>query len=344
MSSSGEALVGELFDRRAYSSEKEHLLRSKLKTAEDRLKGIACVYATGSFGRCEASRHSDLDVFILGKTGEVGSKDEKPKSLLTRLNEITLKAELISATVDLNIPEFSGDGEYLQHYSVDELKRTLGTPEDDYRNTFTARLLLVLESRPLVQEAVYKEAIDDVVADYWRDYVDHQANFMPAFLANDILRLWRTFCVNYEARTRNVPEEMKPKRRLKNYKLKHSRLLTCYSAILYMLMIFTEKGTVSPDDVLAMTGRTPTQRLEWLRDRSGSGRSRVPIEELLTQYEIFLKTTSVDEAELLARFANKRESVKFMEEAYRFGDLAFKALQAIGEGSERNQFYRLLVV
>ena len=37
--------------------------------------------------------------------------------------------------------------------------------------------------------------------------------FMPAFLANDILRLWRTFCVNYEARTQTEPAEKKAKRK-----------------------------------------------------------------------------------------------------------------------------------
>src|SRR4029077_19402552 len=77
----------------------------------------------------------------------------------------------------------------------------------------------------------YDEIVRDVIDGYWRDYQDHQANFMPAFLANDILRIWRTFCVNYEARTKREPDDKKASGKLKNYKLKHSRLLTCYSAL-----------------------------------------------------------------------------------------------------------------
>ncbi len=75
-------------------------------------------------------------------------------------------------------------------------------------------LLLLLESKPLVGDDVYMEAVSDVVAAYWGDFIDHSQNFMPAFLANDILRIWRTFCVNYEARTEKDPPERKAKRKL----------------------------------------------------------------------------------------------------------------------------------
>src|SRR6202023_3331392 len=129
-------------------------------------------------------------------------------------------------------------------------------------NTFTARLLLLLESCALIGKPVYREVTNDVIAAYWRDYEDHKSDFMPAFLANDILRLWRTFCVNYEARTDRVPEAKKAKGKLKSYKLKQSRLITCYSAILYLLAIFRKNGTVSPQDALEMIDFTPTQRLE----------------------------------------------------------------------------------
>jgi predicted nucleotidyltransferase len=39
-------------------------LRERLKSSEQIVKSKACVYATGSFGRGEASMHSDLDLFI----------------------------------------------------------------------------------------------------------------------------------------------------------------------------------------------------------------------------------------------------------------------------------------
>jgi hypothetical protein len=96
---------------------------------------------------------------------------------------------------------------------VRDFTNTLGTEHDDVTNTFTARLLLILESCPLLEVAVYQVVTEEVIAAYWRDYEDHKSDFIPAFLANDILRLWRTFCVNYEARTERQPDLEKAKAR-----------------------------------------------------------------------------------------------------------------------------------
>ena len=294
--------MSELFDRRSQTQERLRVLQDKLRSAEEISADKACVYATGSFGRGEASKHSDLDLFIVGKRNGKPGPDGKEGSLLKRLDEILLKADLIQVTRDLGIPEFSGDGRYLVHYSVHDFTKTLGTPEDDVTNTFTARLLLLLESCPLVEQAVYEEVLDEVIAAYWRDYEDHKTGFMPAFLANDVLRLWRTFCVNYEARTERVPEQEKAKGKIKNYKLKHSRLLTCYSALLYLLAVFGKKGTVSPTDALEMIRLTPTQRLEWLRDSRDFSAARPTITNLLDQYEHFLVATNVPENDLITKF------------------------------------------
>jgi len=276
-----------------------------------------------------------LDLFIVGKT------DDKEESLLKRLDEICIKANLISVTRKLNIPEFSGDGRYLVHYSLHELIKTLGTPEDDVANTFTARLLLLLESQPLLERAVYREVTEEVIAAYWRDYEDHSTEFMPAFLANDILRLWRTFCVNYEARTERVPDEEKAKGKLKNYKLKHSRLLTCYSALLYLLAVYRCRQTVSPANATVMIGMTPTGRLLWLLDQPELSGAHSTICKLLDHYELFLKATNADEKELIHRFLDRSTSRQYMNDAYAFGDLVYEALAAIGNGS---RFQRLLIV
>jgi hypothetical protein len=324
-----------LADRRSQTTARIEELRASLREAEAIAAGKACVYATGSFGRGEASAFSDLDLFILGKSNDHG------QSLLKRLDDICIRADLIEVTRNLGIPEFSGDGRYLVHYSVKEFTKTLGTPQDDIANTFTARLLLLLESYPLLEEAVYREVIGEVVAAYWRDYEDHKSDFMPAFLSNDILRLWRTFCVNYEARTERAPQEEKAKGKIKNYKLKHSRLLTCYSALLYLLAVFGNKGTVSPTDALEMIELTPTKRLEWLLKQPFLTDARPAIMKLLAQYEQFLDTTNAPEQELIGRFLDKVQSRVYLEAAYQFGDLIFETLNKIGKG---NRFHRLLVV
>lgn len=338
---SGKVFVSELADRRSETATRITNLRDRLKAAEALAKGKACVYATGSFGRREASPFSDLDLFIVGKRDGKPGIGGKEGSLLKRLDEICIKADLIQVTRELNIPEFSGDGRYLIHYSVHEFTKALGTPEDDVTNTFTARLLLLLESCPLLEATVYREITEEVVAAYWRDYQDHKSDFMPAFLANDILRLWRTFCVNYEARTERVPDIEKAKGKLKNYKLKHSRLLTCYSALLYLLSVYGSEKTVSPSHAMVMISLTPTERLESLLARVDLAHAHGAISKLLDQYEIFLEATNAGEEELLGRFLDKDKSNSYISAAYKFGDLVFEALTAIGNGS---RFHRLLVV
>ncbi len=55
-------------------------LKEQLLAAEKFVGQKACVYVTGSFGRGEASKHSDLDLFIVGK-------GEKDRSELSNLDE-----------------------------------------------------------------------------------------------------------------------------------------------------------------------------------------------------------------------------------------------------------------
>jgi predicted nucleotidyltransferase len=334
--------VKELLSRRKDTATRLGQLRSELRSSNKLAAGKACIYATGSFGRGEAGRFSDLDLFIVGKNNGIKRPDGREGSLLKELDATCIKANLIEVTRALGIPEFSGDGRYLVHYSVDDFTKTLGQPEDDIENTFTARLLLLLESCALLGAKVHLEVINEVIKAYWRDYEDHKSNFMPAFLANDIIRLWRTFCVNYEARTQRAPEDEKAKGKLKNYKLKHSRMLTCYSALLYLLAVYRMANTVTPADALNMTRLTPTGRLEWLLRQKIAGSSHGLLRGILQQYDRFLKTTNVREKTLLKKFQNKETSREFIESAYSFGDLIFEALADIG--GENNRFYRLLVV
>jgi predicted nucleotidyltransferase len=327
--------VGELLNhRRKETNRRVDELRKELGDAEKICGEKACVYATGSFGRGETTPHSDLDVFIVSKC-----EDGKPG--LSRLDEILIKADLIDATRKLDIPEFSGEGEYLVHYTVDELVDGLGTPEDDANNTFTARLLLLLESYPLLGQSAYKQIIDDVILAYWEDYPDHKNDFVPAFLANDILRMWRTFCVNYEARTQSAPPERRAKRKLKNYKLKHSRLLTCYSGLLFLLAVSSKNKTVSPVDAAMMVSMSPTERLEWMLAQPELSSASVLIRVLLEYYESFLTNTDAREDDLVTKLLDKGEAKKYFASQFRFGDGIFEIFNAVGGN---NRFHRLLVV
>jgi predicted nucleotidyltransferase len=330
--------MGLLEDRRKQTQERVEALRDKLSDANRLCVDKACVYMTGSFARGEATPHSDLDLFIVGKSTEISGEEQR---LLRRLEEIRIEADLIEALAALGIPEFSGDGEYLEHYTAKHLERSLGTREDDAENTFTARLLLLLESKPLLGEEIYKEITDSIIGAYWKEYVEHKNDFMPAFLANDILRLWRTFCVNYEARTKREPETAKAKRKIKNYKLRHSRLMTCYSALLFLLAIYVEKNSVAPTDAATMVKLSPTERIESLLENSRFSHVHDDVRQLLSAYEEFLKKTEPREEELLEILLDKQRGAGYLADQHELGDVMSRLLVRMGS---ENRFFRMLIV
>jgi predicted nucleotidyltransferase len=339
----GTVFVSELASRKAYSKERIQQLRKAFAEASKFASDKACVYVTGSLGRLEASSYSDLDVFIAGKSEKViqpdGSSTFGEKNILSHLDEICIQAELIKVSRQFKYKNFSSDGRYLDRHSIYEFTNALGTEKDDVTNTFTARLLLLLESQPLIEDGVYEDIVKEVIKSYWRDYDGHEGDFMPVFLANDILRLWRTFCVNYEARTEgNTSAEKK----LKNYKLKHSRILTCYSALLFLLETYAQKGTVSPEDAFAMVKTTPTARLEWLGN--SNNKTVDVVEKLIEQYDGFLASTNFEEAVLLRNFSQKEVAEKLSNEAAALGSLMFDALQVVGSVDSGKAFYRMLMV
>lgn len=327
--------MSELQTRREFTAAQSQKLVGLLENAQGLLDNKACVYATGSFGRLEATPASDLDLFIVSRPDAAGGK------ALSLLDEICIKADLIESIRKLKIPDFDGDGKYLRHHKVSEFIGNLGRPKDDVDNTLTGRLLLFLESRPLLGEDVYNGVIQDVVAAYWRDYKDHKNDFVPAYLVNDILRLWRTFCVNYEAKTERDPEEQKVQGKIKNYKLKYSRMLTCYSALLYLVAVFVKCNTVAPEDAILMTQMTPTERLEWLLTQDHCSPAHGTVKKLLDEYERFLVSTNKELCDLEKVFASKEASTSYIGAGYKFGDLMFEAMSEIGAN---NRLLRLIAV
>ncbi len=330
----------ELTKRRNQSAERFKQLKSSLSTAARLVEGKACVYATGSFGRGEASEHSDLDLFIVGKNGAATNKYGFKTSLLSNLEAICVKADLIEASEKLKFPPFSGDGRYLTEYSLDELTNTLGRPEDDSTNTLTARLLLLLESWPIAGETAYREIVNAVVSAYWRDFQGHDREFMPAFIINDILRLWRTFCVNYEARVADYGTQQKEKAKLANYKLKNSRMMTCFSAVASLLAAYVAGGTVTIGEAVGIVGRTPTERLEDLIAGASGAAVSDPLERALASYDKFLEMTDRPEQAQLEMLSSKAATDDLFRTAKVVGDSLSEAITALG--GESPLFRRLL--
>lgn len=278
-----------------------------------------CIYATGSYGRLEAWEGSDIDVFYL--------YEGHPAKPLSRLTLIRVSALLIEVSEAMGFPPFSGDGRYLDVHYLDLMEEVLGSPEDDGLNAFTARMLLLLESRPIYGEALYHSFLERVAGFYFRDFADHRESFEPTFLLNDILRFWRTLTLNYEHGRYEItllPEprraEAKAESALKNYKLKVSRLATCFSMVLHLASV---SPPLRPEALLELCGLTPRERFEALA-ASGGEEVSGSVERLLATYGEFLDHVQRPEPELLDDFREEGFCTERLVEAGEFGRQIFE--------------------
>jgi hypothetical protein len=319
--------VGDLLQNRTAASEKRIAeLRREIERGVPDLARCPdlCIYTTGSFGRRESGRYSDLDLFFV--LDDKGQQDAS----IPKLTKTVIDADLIRLCGRLGFPEFSNDGVYLKVHTITNLAKKIGDQHEDSENLFTARMLLFLESAPLYNDAVYQKAIDACRDEYFRDHGDHADNFRPLFLVNDIARFWKTLCLNYEAARTNATEEDKPKHRLKNLKLKHSRMMTCYS----MLACLCDRlEGDAPEKLSQLVRMTPAQRLQHITTKHEASHAGLTdlYKALVSEYEWFLQETDREKSEALRWAAAEKELIK--RRSPKFGDLMFELLKAVADAT-----------
>ena len=317
--------------RRSFSEKRLETLADHMsKIKEVRNHTDLCVYATGSYARGEASRHSDIDLFFV----HAGSGDNP----LSKLDQLRIFARVIDIGGDMEFPTFSNDGEFLEVIYSEQLLKMLGGREDDYHNFFTARMLLLLESVPLVNKPLYNDILDLVVQSYFRDYPNHPKEFRPIFLINDIIRFWKTLCLNYEHR-RNQPRKdklTKRKQQVKNFKLKFSRLMSCFGTV---VAICATDSPINRDFIVGLTNKVPLDRF---RDAVEHDESLKPVVlEVLKDYNWFMKNTSLSTERLMSLFDSTPRKIELFQRADAFGSKVFYVLDEL---ARKNSYKRYLVV
>jgi len=309
---------------------------AKLKTAfanalEVKALPDLTIFVTGSYARSEASEFSDIDLFF------VSSKEMK-KLDDPNITSLRLFSRVVSICDDLNFPRFSNDGEYLKILEKPTILDHLGDRDDDYLNHFTARLLMILESKCVSGQDTYDAVLKDILEAYFRDYPDHPKNFQPTFLVNDILRFWKTLCLNYENK-RNQPGSDSSRRiaqKIKNLKLKFSRMLTCFGSICY---IVSQNGEIDHQDIMQMSQLSPLERLEHAAKNFPSVQTELA--GAVREYEWFLNLTNVQEDELRAQFSDIALRTEAFDRAAKFGDCIYEITRTI---AEENRYLRFLLV
>lgn len=276
------------------------------------------VFVAGSLGRGDVGSNSDLDLFVISEP----SNKRRPK-----LEDLETLAKLIEINRDLRYPPFSNDGQFLKIYSIDEMRQTLGDPNDDSENLFTTRMLLLLESVPICNHLLYESHIKSIVEHYFRDYPDHKV-FKPLFLLNDILRYWRTLCLNYE-RIRN--DNGKPWRK-KNINLKFSRMLTVFGTVLPLIALPIKDA----EQFINLTAKTPLERLAIGLDNLNDSSLTAKFSGFLDDYEQFLCWK--EDAEVEEKMQDPGLKIKSQESARRFSEFLPLSLTHPGIEAELRKF------
>lgn len=335
---------------------KQALLREIPPHERDELLGEhTCIYAVGSGGRGELSPFSDLDLFLV-KHGE-------PR----RVDEIRLQAAVLRALRAEKFEDPSNDASFLKLHAAEHLIERLGEPRDDSENTFTVRMLLLLESRALLGERAHAELARKALDAYWKNTEAHREDYLPIILLNDIIRYWRMLLLNYESKTAekqrilerrhpvlDTPErkraeiELEADKNFRSYKLRFSRCLLCYSSVAYLMAealrtkATIQKAHVTREVVDRMVRLTPLERLDEAIDR---GRSAEGVPEigaaLKSLYAQFLRDTERSKADIRTIFSDRRARKPLFSAAKDFGEKMYDFITALGHD---NPMYRYLVV
>lgn len=284
------AMHKELVKRREYSeSELDRLKRAFSSDSKLALSAVT-FFCAGSLGRLEAGKNSDLDIFVVSNEPSLG-----------KLKEVRLLAGIADLNDDLKFPSFSDEMRYMKVYQAIRLIDDTGRPRDDSENSFTTRMLLLLESAPLGNQSLYLEIVRKICENYFRDNKGKK-NFRPLFLINDLLRFWRTLCLNYE-QCRDDPA--KPWRK-KNINLRFSRLTTVFSTI---AMLMVDKPQTS-EALIPRIELTPLQRLAMTVDVMKNRDFAEEFPRFLDHYATFLRVKDNPQPERLLEMGGTRGKMK----------------------------------
>ena len=132
---------------------------------------------------------------------------------------------------------------------------------------------------------------------------------------------------------------MKIKQRVRNFKLKYSRLTTCFASI---VALGSYRAPVTEEDVFQLTKLTPRERLKAVKDHLPCVATTV--DEVLEKYGWFLEMTGLQTTKLESHFKDKEQRIRMFRQAKEYGDAVFTLLQRIDQSDGSPNLLRFLVV
>jgi hypothetical protein len=202
----------------------QRLAELEEKVDGDRLPDCSSLVLFGSWGRHELTSESDDDWALLIDDSDLDLDGPLVREALEHLREVFEEGRA------------PGRQDYFGcAFHGRPLSERIGLDEDDTRN-LTRRMLLLLESVPATRAQVHRHVQDRVLARY---LARHRKDFRPPrFLLNDVIRYWRTICVDFEGKVAQDKREGGGEDRfvMRNSKLRTSRKMLYASGLLPVLL------------------------------------------------------------------------------------------------------------
>ncbi|MGN6257035.1 MAG: hypothetical protein ACTHN3_04690 [Solirubrobacterales bacterium] len=195
------------------------------------------VVLMGSWGRAEVTSGSDDDFMVLVHGGEQDPVEPSVESVARILDHSPGSQGIFG------VPVFS-----------ESLVEHIGLDGDDNKN-LTRRMLLMLESRAVTGEDAYEDVRNELLDRYLDESV--KSYRPPRFFLNDVVRYWRTMCVDFAGKEHEGPDKWG----LRNAKLRTSRKILFAGGLLPILECFRFDEDEMRRFLKDQLDRPPTDRI-----------------------------------------------------------------------------------
>jgi hypothetical protein len=262
------------------------------------------VVLMGSWGRAELTSGSDDDFMILVR----GAGRENVSPSIEQIKTVLDKAP-------------GNQGIFGTPVASQQLVQKIGLERDNNSN-LSRRMLLLLESVYATGEAIHEAVRVELIGRYLDQSV--KGFRPPRFLLNDVIRYWRTICVDFAGKEHEGPEKWG----LRNAKLRTSRKVLFAGGLLPVFECARLERSQMPSFLEQQLRMAPTDRIAeaFLRHQASDPGGRA-----LGAYDDFLglldERAFRDELELVTRESSARSDA--FSEATRLGKELERGLSAL---------------
>lgn len=157
---------------------------------------------------------------------------------------------------DLNLAKPNPAGIFVKPISRRQIASIAGDMEETYAD-LSRRVLMLLESQCAFNDQNYASILSNVINIYAEDVIT-QSNKNFVFLLNDVIRYFRSICVNYQYTKAGTEWGKWP---LRNIKLRHSRVIMYFSLVAALGALSRHSDNNKVDLLTALIQLDPLKRL-----------------------------------------------------------------------------------